>query len=69
MLEAARMELRTERELVKESFTFVSVRLKFSSMLHCACVAILVLLMELCLNRKPQMTERADSGFTNHSAS
>ncbi|KAJ9325575.1 transcriptional regulator family: Fungal Specific TF [Paecilomyces variotii] len=50
-LEAARMVIRTEEQLSSEKFPFVLVRLKFSAVIHCVCMAIIVLLMDLCLNK------------------
>ncbi|CAG8053929.1 unnamed protein product [Penicillium olsonii] len=47
-LEAARMVIRTEQQLSQEMIPFVSARLKFSGMLHCVCVAIIVLLIDFC---------------------
>lgn len=47
-LEAARRVIRTERQLSLEMIPFVLSRLKFSGMLHCVCVAIIVLLIEFC---------------------
>lgn len=47
-LEAARMVIRTEQQLSQEMIPFVIARLKFSGMLHCVCVAIIVLLIEYC---------------------
>ncbi|CAG8254828.1 unnamed protein product [Penicillium salamii] len=47
-LEAARMVIRTEQQLSQEVIPFVIARLKFSGMLHCVCVAIIVLLIAYC---------------------
>lgn len=53
-LEAARMVIRTETQLALEKFSFVLTRLKFSAVIHCVCMAIIVLLMDLCLNKSIQ---------------
>ncbi|KAJ5834806.1 hypothetical protein N7447_000832 [Penicillium robsamsonii] len=45
-LEAARMVVRTERQLSLEMIPFVSARLKLSALLHCVCMAIIVLLID-----------------------
>lgn len=50
-LEAARMVIRTEAQLASEKFLFVLTRLKFFGVFHCVCLAIIVLLMDLCLNK------------------
>lgn len=50
-LQAARTAIRTERLLSKESLPFVLARLRFSGVLHCVCMAIIVLLMDVCLNK------------------
>lgn len=50
-LEAARMVVRTERQLAVEDIPFVLARFKFSGGLHCICMAIIVLLMDVCLNK------------------
>ncbi|KAJ5384781.1 hypothetical protein N7517_002692 [Penicillium concentricum] len=47
-LEAARMVVRTERQLSLEMIPFISARLKLSGLLHCVCVAIIVLLIDFC---------------------
>ena len=51
-LEAARMVIRTEAQLSSEKILFVLTRLKFFSVFHCMCLAITVLLMDLCLNKR-----------------
>lgn len=53
-LEAARMVIRTERQLATEKIPFVLARFKFSGGLHCMCMAIIVLLMDVCLNKNVQ---------------
>ncbi|KAJ5980346.1 hypothetical protein N7481_007644 [Penicillium waksmanii] len=53
-LEAARMVIRTERQLRTENLPFVLMRLKSSGILHCVCMGIIVLLMDVCLNRNFQ---------------
>ncbi|KAJ5514343.1 hypothetical protein N7463_003895 [Penicillium fimorum] len=53
-LEAARMVIRTERQLSLEMIPFVSARLKLSGLLHCVCMAIIVLLIDLCGSGNPQ---------------
>ncbi|KAJ5994419.1 hypothetical protein N7451_010143 [Penicillium sp. IBT 35674x] len=50
-LQAARTAIRTERLLSKEPIPFVLARLRFSAVLHCVCMAIIVLLMDVCLNK------------------
>ncbi|KAJ5669144.1 hypothetical protein N7462_010214 [Penicillium macrosclerotiorum] len=50
-LEAARMIIRTEARLSAEKFPFVLTRFKFSGGLYCVCMAIIVLLMDLCQNK------------------
>lgn len=47
-LEAARMVIRTEQQMSQEKIPFALARLKSSGMLHCICVAIIVLLIEHC---------------------
>ncbi|OQE46533.1 hypothetical protein PENCOP_c001G04628 [Penicillium coprophilum] len=47
-LEAARMVIRTERQLSLETIPFVPARLRLSGLLHCVCVAIIVLLIDFC---------------------
>lgn len=59
-LEAARMVIRTEQQLSQEMIPFVIARLKFSGMLHCVCVAIIVLLIEYC-GRNSQQQEKEGS--------
>lgn len=56
-LDAARMVIRAEAQLRKEDFPFVLTRLKFSGVLHCMCMAIVVLLLDLCLNKSTRPTE------------
>ena len=51
-LEAARMIIRSERQLSMENISFALARLKFSGMLHCVCMAIIVLLIDFCLGGK-----------------
>lgn len=50
-LEAARMVIRTERQLSTENLPFVLIRLKSSAIMHCVCMAIIVLLMDVCLSK------------------
>jgi len=50
-LAAARMVIRTERQLQNEDLPFLLMRLRSSGILHCVCMAMIVLLMDLCLNR------------------
>lgn len=52
-LEAARTVIRTEAQLALENIPFVLTRLKFSAVIYCVCLAIIVLLMDFCLNRSP----------------
>lgn len=47
-LEAARMVIRAERQLSLEMIPFVAARLRLSGLLHCVCVAIMVLLIGFC---------------------
>lgn len=47
-LEAARMVILTEQQMSQEKTPFALARLKSSGMLHCICVAIIVLLIEHC---------------------
>ncbi|KAK2767829.1 hypothetical protein FQN54_003990 [Arachnomyces sp. PD_36] len=56
-LEAARMVIRTEREYSVENIPFVLTRWKFCGVLHCVCMAIIVLLIDFCLNRSHQPEE------------
>lgn len=56
-LDAARMVIRAEAQLRKEKFPFVLSRLKFSGVLHCMCMAIVVLLLDLCLNKSTRPAE------------
>lgn len=58
-LEAARMVIRTERQLSMEKISFALARLKFSGMTQCVCMAIMVLLIDFCLSWK---LEQADEG-------
>lgn len=53
-LEAARMVIRTERQLSGETIPFVSARLRLPGLLHCVCVAIIVLLIDFCGSGHPQ---------------
>jgi hypothetical protein len=57
-LEAARMVLRTEHQLSREMISFVLMRLKFSGMVHCVCVAIIVLLIDYCLSSSQQENDQ-----------
>lgn len=50
-LQAARMVIRTERVLAKESINFALARLKFGGAMHFLCMAIIVLLMDICQNK------------------
>ncbi|KAJ5774109.1 hypothetical protein N7457_009005 [Penicillium paradoxum] len=59
-LEAARMVIRTERQISLETIPFVLARLKFSGMLHCICVAIIVLLIDFCGSNSQQEEEKVD---------
>ncbi|KAJ5759133.1 hypothetical protein N7520_006289 [Penicillium odoratum] len=56
-LQAARTTIQTERSLSKERIPFALARLKFTGGLHCVCVAIIVLLMDVCLNKSLQPEE------------
>ncbi|KAJ5885430.1 hypothetical protein N7495_009940 [Penicillium taxi] len=58
-MEAARLVLRTERQLSSEMIPFVQARLKFSGILHCLCVAIIALLLEYC-GRSPHQKKEGD---------
>lgn len=60
-MEAARMVIRTERQLATENIPFALIRLKFSGVLHCVCIAIIVLLIDLCGNTSPQSEGDRDS--------
>ncbi|KXG47085.1 uncharacterized protein PGRI_038310 [Penicillium griseofulvum] len=53
-LEGARMVIRTERQLSLEKIPFLSARLRFSGLLHCVCVAIIVLLIDYCGSGPPR---------------
>ncbi|KAJ5954867.1 hypothetical protein N7501_009146 [Penicillium viridicatum] len=53
-LEAARMVIRTERQLSVEVIPFVATRLKFPGLLHSIGVAIIVLLINFCGSGNPQ---------------
>ncbi|KAJ5748751.1 uncharacterized protein N7511_010447 [Penicillium nucicola] len=57
-LEAARMVIQTEHQLSREMISFVTTRLKFSGMIHCVCVAIIVLLIDYCLGSSQQENEQ-----------
>ncbi|KAJ5960188.1 uncharacterized protein N7479_007338 [Penicillium vulpinum] len=59
-LEAARMVIRTERQLSQEMIPFVLARLRLSGMLHCACVAIIVLLVDFCGSGQPQEKDQTE---------
>lgn len=59
-LEAAHMIIRTERQVATEKIPFVLARFKFSGGLHCMCMAIIVLLMDLCLNKNVQSEDDRD---------
>ncbi|OQD81270.1 hypothetical protein PENANT_c028G10021 [Penicillium antarcticum] len=61
-LEAARMVIRTEQQLSREMISFVMMRLKFSGMIHCICVAIIVLLIDFCLNSSQQENDQGRRG-------
>lgn len=50
-LDAARTIIRTERLLSMENIPFVLIRLKFSGVLYCVFRAIIVLLLDVCLNK------------------
>ncbi|CAI7653272.1 unnamed protein product [Penicillium glandicola] len=53
-LEAARMVIRTERQLSLEVIPFVTARLRLSGVLHCVSMAIIVLLIDFCGSNHPQ---------------
>ncbi|KAJ5499999.1 hypothetical protein N7453_009050 [Penicillium expansum] len=53
-LEAARMVIQTERQLSVEVIPFVAARLRIPGLLHCVCVAIIVLLIDFCGGGYPQ---------------
>ena len=61
-LEAARMVIRTEHQLSREMISFVLMRLKFSGMIHCVCVAIIVLLIDFCLSSSQQEHDQERRG-------
>ncbi|KFX96687.1 hypothetical protein O988_05207 [Pseudogymnoascus sp. VKM F-3808] len=50
-LHAARMIIRAERQLEEEDLPFVLTRLKFSGMLYCVAMAIIVLILDVCFNK------------------
>ncbi|KAJ5175127.1 uncharacterized protein N7482_001004 [Penicillium canariense] len=50
-LEAARMVIRTEAQLSSNNIPFFMTRMKFSGSLLCVCMAIIVLLIDLCHNK------------------
>lgn len=50
-LYAARMIIQTERQLEEEDLPFVLTRLKFSGMLYCVAMAIIVLILDVCFNK------------------
>ncbi|KFY53745.1 hypothetical protein V496_07388 [Pseudogymnoascus sp. VKM F-4515 (FW-2607)] len=50
-LHAARMIIQTERQLEDEDLPFVLTRLKFSGMLYCVAMAIIVLILDVCFNK------------------
>ncbi|KAJ5724648.1 hypothetical protein N7493_006376 [Penicillium malachiteum] len=53
-LKAARMVIRTERLLATERLPFGLARLRFTGVIHCVCMAIIVLLMDVCLHKSIQ---------------
>ncbi|KAJ5716947.1 hypothetical protein N7488_002593 [Penicillium malachiteum] len=56
-LKAARMVIRTERLLATERLPFGLARLRFTGVIHCVCMAIIVLLMDVCLHKSIQPEE------------
>lgn len=50
-LHAARMVIRGERLLENEDLPFVLTRLKFSGILYCVAMALIVLLLDVCFNK------------------
>ncbi|KAJ5429979.1 transcriptional regulator family: Fungal Specific TF [Penicillium cf. griseofulvum] len=56
-LEGARMVIRTERQLSLERIPLLSGRLRLSGLLHCVCVAIIVLLIDYCGSGPPQQKD------------
>ncbi|KFY43014.1 hypothetical protein V494_02133 [Pseudogymnoascus sp. VKM F-4513 (FW-928)] len=50
-LHAARMIIRTERELEEEDLPFVLTRFKISGMLYSVAMAIIVLILDVCFNK------------------
>lgn len=50
-LQAARLVIRTQRQLEKEQVPFVSTRLRFFAFLQCVFMAIVVLLLDICVNK------------------
>lgn len=61
-LEAARMVIRTEHQLSREMISFVLMRLKFSGMIHCVCMAVIVLLIDFCLSSSQQEHDQERRG-------
>ncbi|KAJ5633691.1 hypothetical protein N7528_001533 [Penicillium herquei] len=53
-LKAARMVIRTERLLATERLPFGLARLRFTGVIHCVCMATIVLLMDVCLHKSIQ---------------
>jgi len=56
-LEAARVVIRTPRQLSQEMIPFAQAPLKISGMLHCVCVATIVLLLDYCGDNHQQEKE------------
>jgi hypothetical protein len=61
-LEAARMVIRTQHQLSRERGSLVLMFLKFSGMIHCVCVAIIVLLIDFCLSSPQQENDQGRRG-------
>lgn len=56
-LSSARIIIRTERILEKEDIPFVLTRFKFSGVLFCIFMAVIVLLLDVCLDEGAQHDE------------
>lgn len=59
-LEAARMVIRTERQMRTEHLPFLLMPLKSSGIFHCVCMATIVLLMDICLNKNLQQGDERE---------
>ena len=56
-LSSARIVIKAERLLEKEDIPFVPTRFKFSGVLYCLFMAVIVLLLDVCLDKEAQRDE------------